>query len=109
MGDTTNKPGGYRLVWPAAAAVWRGPELDDTARPVMLAAKLADLGHPADPDIIAMITAAIGFLVRTVAHRAGPLGRGPRRQPVHVGNRDRGPGRRRGIPFRPGSAIRPGP
>jgi len=30
----------------------------------MLAAKIGDLGHPVDPRIIAMITAAIGYLVR---------------------------------------------
>ena len=54
--------------FPDGTPFWRGTQLDETALPVMLAAKLADLGHPADQDTIAMITAAIGYLVRS-----GPL------------------------------------
>ena len=54
--------------YPDGTAFWQGIQLDETALPIMLAAKLADLGHPADPGVARMITSAIGFLVRS-----GPL------------------------------------
>ncbi len=54
--------------FPDGTPFWQGTQLDETALPVMLAAKLADRGYPTDPGTAAMIAAAIGFLVRN-----GPL------------------------------------
>ena len=54
--------------FPDGTPYWTGVQLDETALPVMLAAKLDDLGQPPSAAIIAMIKAAIGYLVKN-----GPL------------------------------------
>ncbi len=54
--------------FPDGTPFWAGRQLDETALPVMLAAKLHDLGQPPSETITAMIEAAIGYLVRN-----GPL------------------------------------
>jgi len=54
--------------FPDGTPFWTGRQLDETALPVMLAAKLDDLGRPPSETITAMIEAAIGYLVQN-----GPL------------------------------------
>ena len=54
--------------FPDGTPFWTGVQLDETALPVMLAAKLDDLGQPPSETITAMIKAAIGYLVQN-----GPL------------------------------------
>ena len=49
--------------FPDGTPYWTGVQLDETALPVMLAAKLDDLGRPPSPAIIAMIEGAIGSWV----------------------------------------------
>jgi hypothetical protein len=50
--------------FPDGTPYWTGVQLDETALPVMLAAKLDDLGKPPSAEIIAMIEAAVGYLLR---------------------------------------------
>ena len=54
--------------YPDGVPFWTGVQLDETALPVMLAAKLRDLGRPPDQIIDDCVTAAVGYLVRN-----GPL------------------------------------
>ena len=54
--------------FPDGTPYWTGVQLDETAQPVMLAAKLDDLGQPPSAAIVAMIEGAIGYLVKN-----GPL------------------------------------
>jgi glucoamylase len=54
--------------YPDGTAFWTGKQLDETALPVMLAAKLDDLGHPPSDATKAMISRAVGYLVQN-----GPL------------------------------------
>jgi glucoamylase len=63
-------PDGYwqQNFYPDGTPYWTGIQLDETALPVMLAAKLDDLGHPPSDATKAMIARAVGYLVRN-----GPL------------------------------------
>lgn len=54
--------------YPDGTPYWTGVQLDETALPVMLAAKLDDLGSPPSSATKAMIARAIGYLVQN-----GPL------------------------------------
>jgi glucoamylase len=54
--------------YPDGTPYWTGIQLDETALPVMLAAKLDDLGYPPSAATKAMIASALGFLVQN-----GPL------------------------------------
>ena len=54
--------------YPDGTPFWTGVQLDETALPVILAAKLDDLGHGLPPRAPEMIAAAAGYLVRN-----GPL------------------------------------
>ena len=54
--------------YPDGTPYWTGLQLDETALPVMLAAKLDDLGHPPSDATKAMMARAVGFLVQN-----GPL------------------------------------
>lgn len=58
----------YQNFYPDGTPYWTGIQLDETALPVMLAAKLDDLGQPPSPAGRAMIANAVGYLVRN-----GPL------------------------------------
>ena len=67
---TRQSPDGHwgQNFFPDGTPFWTGVQLDETALPVMLAAKLDDLGQPPSETITAMIKAAIGYLVQN-----GPL------------------------------------
>ena len=67
---TRQSPDGHwwQNFFPDGTPFWTGVQLDETALPVMLAAKLDDLGQPPSQTITAMIKAAIGYLVQN-----GPL------------------------------------
>ena len=67
---TRQSPDGHwgQNFFPEGTPFWTGVQLDETALPVMLAAKLDDLGQPPSETITAMIKAAIGYLVQN-----GPL------------------------------------
>jgi glucoamylase len=54
--------------FPDGTTFWSGTQLDETALPVMLAAKLADEGHPLPAGSDTMVRDALGFLVSN-----GPL------------------------------------
>ena len=54
--------------YPDGTPYWTGVQLDETALPVMLAAKLDDLGNPPSDATKAMIASAVGYLVQN-----GPL------------------------------------
>ena len=106
-GNSTDKLGGYHLVWPRDATLtafallaanqlndarhilahltatqrrdghwpqnyfpsgepfWIGVQLDEAAFPVLLAAKLRELGEPELPGTKDMVRAAVGFIART--------------------------------------------
>jgi glucoamylase len=49
---------------PSGEPYWTGVQLDEVALPVLLAAKLAELGEPALPDTAQMARAAISYIVR---------------------------------------------
>ena len=51
--------------FPSGESYWDGIQLDEAALPVLLAAKLAELGEPELPGTREMVRAAIGFLART--------------------------------------------
>lgn len=57
----------HQNFFPDGTVYWDGVQLDETALPVLLAAKLAELGHDVSA-VTDMIRAAVGYLVRT-----GPL------------------------------------
>ena len=54
--------------YPDGTPYWTGVQLDETALPVMLAAKLDDLGYPPSSATKTMIASAVGYLVQN-----GPL------------------------------------
>ncbi|HEY4341799.1 MAG TPA: glycoside hydrolase family 15 protein [Steroidobacteraceae bacterium] len=51
--------------FPDGTGYWNGMQLDETAFPVLLAAKLRELGDGELPGIGAMVRAAVGHIVRT--------------------------------------------
>jgi len=51
--------------FPDGEPFWVGIQLDETAFPVLLAAKLAELGEPELPGTRQMVRAAVGFVART--------------------------------------------
>jgi glucoamylase len=51
--------------FPSGETYWDGVQLDEAALPVLLAAKLAELGEPELPGTREMVRAALGFLART--------------------------------------------
>jgi glucoamylase len=51
--------------FPSGEEFWTGVQLDEAAFPVLLAAKLRELGDPELPGTAQMVRAAIGFVVRT--------------------------------------------
>jgi glucoamylase len=51
--------------FPSGQPFWDGIQLDEAALPVLLAAKLAELGEPELPGTREMIRAAVSFLART--------------------------------------------
>ncbi len=51
--------------FPDGEPYWLGIQLDETAFPVLLAAKLAELGEPELPGTAQMVQAAVGFIART--------------------------------------------
>ncbi|MGH8137987.1 MAG: glycoside hydrolase family 15 protein [Steroidobacteraceae bacterium] len=51
--------------FPSGTPFWTGMQLDETAFPVLLAAKLRELGDEDLPGTAQMIHAAVGFIVRT--------------------------------------------
>jgi glucoamylase len=51
--------------FPSGEPYWGGIQLDEAALPVLLAAKLAELGEPELPGTAEMVRAAIGFIART--------------------------------------------
>jgi glucoamylase len=51
--------------FPSGESYWDGVQLDEAALPVLLAAKLAELGEPELPGTREMVRAALGFLART--------------------------------------------
>jgi glucoamylase len=55
-------------LFPDGTPFWTGVQLDETALPVLLAANLAEAGHPLPPGTAGMVRRAIQFLVRK-----GPL------------------------------------
>ncbi len=55
-------------LFPDGTAFWKGIQLDETALPILLAAKLAEAGHPLPPGTAQMVRRATEFLVRQ-----GPL------------------------------------
>jgi glucoamylase len=67
---TRQSPDGHwgQNFFPDGTPFWTGVQLDETALPVLLAAKLDDLGQPPPETVTAMIEAAIGYLVQN-----GPL------------------------------------
>jgi glucoamylase len=51
--------------FPSGQPFWTGTQLDEAAFPVLLAAKLREVGDPELPGTAQMVRAAIGFVVRT--------------------------------------------
>jgi glucoamylase len=51
--------------FPSGEPFWNGIQLDEAAFPVLLAAKLAELGQPELPGTRAMVWRAVGFIART--------------------------------------------
>jgi len=51
--------------FPSGEEFWTGLQLDEAAFPVLLAAKLRELGDPELPGTSQMVRAAVGFVVRT--------------------------------------------
>ena len=51
--------------FPSGAPFWNGVQLDEAAFPVLLAAKLRELGDAELPGTSQMVRAAVGFIVRT--------------------------------------------
>jgi len=51
--------------FPSGSGYWNGLQLDETAFPVLLAAKLRELGDGELPGIGAMVRSAVGYIVRT--------------------------------------------
>jgi len=51
--------------FPSGTPFWTGTQLDEAAFPVLLAAKLRELGDPDLPGTAQMVRAATGFVVRT--------------------------------------------
>jgi glucoamylase len=51
--------------FPSGEPYWSGIQLDEVALPVLLAAKLAELGEPELPGTAEMVRAAVGFMART--------------------------------------------
>ena len=51
--------------FPSGEPFWSGVQLDEVAFPVLLAAKLRELGDPELPGTAQMVRTAIGFVVRT--------------------------------------------
>lgn len=51
--------------FPNGEPFWRGVQLDEVALPVLLAAKLAELGEREPPGTQQMVRAAVGFIART--------------------------------------------
>lgn len=51
--------------FPSGEPYWSGIQLDEVALPVLLAAKLAELGEAELPGAAAMVRAAIGFIARS--------------------------------------------
>jgi glucoamylase len=51
--------------FPSGEAFWNGVQLDEAAFPILLAAKLRELGDPELPGTAQMVRAAVGFVVRT--------------------------------------------
>jgi glucoamylase len=51
--------------FPSGTPFWTGTQLDEAAFPVLLAAKLRELGDPELPGTAQMVRAATGFVVRT--------------------------------------------
>jgi glucoamylase len=51
--------------FPSGESYWDGIQLDEVALPVLLAAKLAELGEPELPGTRQMVRAALSFLART--------------------------------------------
>ena len=63
----TQQQGGHwpQNDYPSGDPFWTGLQLDETAFPVLLAAKLRELGTPEFPGTPEMVRRALGFLVRT--------------------------------------------
>jgi glucoamylase len=51
--------------FPNGEPFWVGIQLDEVAFPILLAAKMRELGEPELPNTAAMVRAAVGFIVRT--------------------------------------------
>jgi glucoamylase len=51
--------------FPDGNPYWTGIQLDETALPVLLAAKLAEIGESDLPGTVQMVRAAVGFIART--------------------------------------------
>lgn len=51
--------------FPSGEPFWVGVQLDEAAFPVLLAAKLRELGQTELPDTASMVRAAVGFIART--------------------------------------------
>jgi glucoamylase len=51
--------------FPSGEPFWVGVQLDEAAFPVMLAAKLREMGQPELPGVAAMVRAAVGFIALT--------------------------------------------
>ena len=51
--------------FPSGEPYWSGIQLDEVALPVLLAAKLAEIGEPELPGTAEMVRAAIGFIARS--------------------------------------------
>lgn len=51
--------------FPSGEPFWNGVQLDEAGFPVLLAAKLAELGEPELPGTRAMVWRAVGFIART--------------------------------------------
>jgi len=54
--------------FPSGEAFWTGVQLDEAAFPILLAAKLRELGDAELPGTAQMVRAAVGFVVRTGPH-----------------------------------------
>jgi glucoamylase len=63
----TQTPDGHwpQNYFPSGEPFWTGTQLDEAAFPVLLAAKLRELGDPELPGTAQMVRAAVGFVVRT--------------------------------------------
>ncbi len=63
----TQRPDGRwpQNYFPSGQPFWTGTQLDEAAFPILLAAKLRELGDPELPGTAQMVRAATGFVVRT--------------------------------------------